>query len=61
MSYRLYLRSHPDWAARATYVTHAPYAIAIRIDRYERWEAVNRALQVLIEDGTLGAILKRWL
>lgn len=61
VSLRLYLRSHPDWAALSSYVIHAPYAIAVRIDRYERWDAVNRALQTLIENGTLDTILKRWL
>lgn len=61
VSYHVYMRDHGEWQARVSNVTHAPYAIAVRIDRFERWEAVNRALQRLIADGTVEEILSRWL
>jgi len=57
----LYLREHPNWNAQYRYVTDAWYAVAVRIDRFERWAAVNEALQSLADDGTLDAILARWL
>jgi polar amino acid transport system substrate-binding protein len=61
VSFRLYMREHRDWSVQAAPVTDAPYAIAIRIDRYEMWEAVNRALQALKDDGTLDEMIRRWL
>jgi polar amino acid transport system substrate-binding protein len=60
-SARLYFREHPQWQAQYAYVTDAPYAIAIRIDRAETWEAINKALHTLDENGTLDEILRRWL
>ncbi|MEO8609756.1 MAG: ABC transporter substrate-binding protein [Chloroflexota bacterium] len=60
-SARLYLRAHPDWKATYTYVTDSFYAIAVRIDRGRTWDAVNHALQSLLDDGTLEAIIGRWL
>ncbi len=60
-SARLYLREHPEWNAQYQHVTDAWYAIAVRSDRYERWAVVNTALEALTEDGTLEAILARWL
>jgi len=61
VSFRLYMREHRDWSVQVAPVTDAPYAIATRIDRYEMWEAVNRALQALKEDGTLDEIIRQWL
>jgi ABC-type amino acid transport substrate-binding protein len=60
-SARLYLRDHREWEAQYEYVTHALYAMALRIDRGRTWDVVNRALGSMIEDGTLEAILERWL
>lgn len=56
----VYLRDHRDWQTYFSYITDAPYAIALRIDRTATWEAVNRALQALIDDGTLDQIHQRW-
>ncbi len=58
---RLYLRDHPAWNAQYTYVTDVLYAAAVRQDRYQTWAAINRALQSLADDGTLDAILQKWL
>ncbi|MBI5666600.1 MAG: amino acid ABC transporter substrate-binding protein [Chloroflexi bacterium] len=60
-SARLYLRDHPDWDAPMRYVSDSLYAIAVRINRGQTWEAVNAALQSLINDGTLAEIMRRWL
>ncbi len=61
VSARLYLRQHSNWQANTAYVTDILYAIAVRIDRGKTWEAVNVALQSLLDDGTLTAIIDRWL
>ncbi len=60
-SARLYLRDHPQWTAKLQYVSDSLYAIAVRISRGKTWEAVNFALQSLADDGTLAAIVSRWL
>lgn len=60
-SARLYLRAHPDWRAVYHYVTDSQYAMAVRIDRGAMWEAINRALAELLDDGTVERILKKWL
>ncbi|MBZ0295065.1 MAG: ABC transporter substrate-binding protein [Anaerolineae bacterium] len=60
-SARLYLRAHPEWNANYRYVTDSFYAVAVRVDRGRTWDAVNRALQSLLDDGTLEAIIERWL
>lgn len=57
----LYLRRHPDWAAKYNYVTDSLYAAAVRIDRWETYAAINEALQSLLDDGTLEVIVRRWL
>jgi ABC-type amino acid transport substrate-binding protein len=60
-SARLYLREHPSWAAQINYITYNPYVIAVRIDRWNTWEAVDLALESLMNDGIVEEILKRWL
>lgn len=58
---RLYLRQHPGWDAQYEYVTAALYSIATRIDNRHVWRRVNRDLLALLSDGTIEAILRRWL
>ncbi len=60
-SARLYMRENADWNGQYHYVTDSWYAVAVRIDRFEMWAVVNEALQSLADDGTLDAILARWL
>lgn len=60
-SARLYLRDHRDWLVQMNYVTSIPYAIALRINRWNTWERVSLALQALSDNGTLDNILKKWL
>jgi ABC-type amino acid transport substrate-binding protein len=61
VSARLYLRKHRDWQADTAYVTDILYAMAVRIDRGKTWEAVNLALQSMLDDGTVAEIIGRWL
>lgn len=61
ISGRLYLRQHPAWDTQTHYVTHQPLAIAVRIDRKHVLRLLNNALKSLQEDGTLDAIIARWL
>jgi len=58
---RLYLRDYRDWSVQMNYVTSIPYAIALRINRWNTWERVSLALQSLSDNGKLSEILKRWL
>jgi polar amino acid transport system substrate-binding protein len=60
-SARLYLREHSDWNAGYVPVSDALYAAAVRIDRWSTWVAVNEALWSLLDDGTVQALLDRWL
>lgn len=60
-SAHLYLRDHPGWDAELNYVSDSLYAVAVRINRGKTWEAVNLALQSLVDDGTLAEIVGRWL
>ncbi len=61
ISARIYLREHRDWQVQVIYVTHIPFAIATSIDRPQTWQVIDRALQALIQNGTLDRIINRWL
>ncbi len=61
VSARLYRRGHADWAATITSVTDNRYAIATQSRRPEISVAISDALQAMIDDGTLDALLRRWL
>lgn len=58
---RLYLRERRDWRASYQYLTHEPYAIALRIDRAGAWKLVDGALGTLIENGEMAKIIDKWL
>ncbi|MCY3833603.1 MAG: transporter substrate-binding domain-containing protein [Chloroflexi bacterium] len=58
---RLYLRARSEWTPRYEYITHEPYAIALRIDRAEAWRLVDGALDALKESGELVTIIDSWL
>lgn len=60
-SAQLYLRDHNEWKTDLDYVTDVLYAIAVRIDRGATYDAINGALALLIEDGTVQAIINQWL
>ncbi|MDZ4764401.1 MAG: transporter substrate-binding domain-containing protein [Chloroflexota bacterium] len=58
---RLYLREHPDWQTNAAYVTVLPLAIASHADRGDLAVAIDRAMTALFADGTIDAIIIKWL
>ncbi|HLV36792.1 MAG TPA: ABC transporter substrate-binding protein [Spirillospora sp.] len=60
VSARLHLREH-QWQAALHYVTNNWYPIAVPIDEVARWQALNRALQILDDNGTLDRIITKWL
>jgi polar amino acid transport system substrate-binding protein len=57
----LYLQRQSDWGTDYHYVSDAWFAAAVRIDHTEMWDVLNEALQAMDDDGTLDAILSRWL
>jgi polar amino acid transport system substrate-binding protein len=58
---RLYLREHAAWSADYVQVTASLYSAAVRIDRRWLWRLVNREMLALLNDGTIDALLMRWL
>lgn len=60
-AYFLYQRDHPDWQSQAQYITHNRYAIALRIDRRDAYDAVSTALESLMQSDDFRTILDTWL
>lgn len=58
---RQYLREYPVWQATLTPVTHAPFVIAVPIDRGRLAAEIGAALRALQVDGTLDALIAEWL
>ena len=58
---RLYQSEHDDLRVRYEYITHEPYAIAVRIDRIDAWQLVEGAIDALKENGELAKIIDKWL
>ena len=58
---RLYLGVWRDWQPRYEYITHEPFAVAVRIDRIDAWKLVDGALAALNESGKLATIVDKWL
>jgi len=61
ISARLWQRDHPGLVFAPEYVTHDPYAAAVRPDNLRLWEAIDAAIQAMHADGTLENLLSRWL
>ncbi len=61
ISARLWLRDHAGLERAPEYVTHDPYAAAVRADNERLWAAINTALTALIERGVVEEIVNRWL
>lgn len=61
VSARLYLRDHPGWNAHTTVVTDNLYAVATQSRRPEISFAIRDTLKTIIDDGTLQALIDRWL
>ena len=60
-TFRLYANSPGEWRPDAEFVTHDPYAIAVRKDRVDAWKLVERALSALKDSGELDRIIEAWL
>lgn len=58
---RLYLRAHPDWSAEYQFVTDTLYALVTRGDRHQRAARIDAVLSELIADGTVAALIDKWL
>lgn len=58
---RLYLRVHAEWETLSSYVTSAPYVVAVRRDRDRLLERILAALAALETDGRIDALGERWL
>lgn len=56
-----YRADRPDWQSSVLGITVVPYAAALRPDRPALAGAVERALSGLMTDGTLDAIIRRYL
>jgi ABC-type amino acid transport substrate-binding protein len=61
ISARLWLRDHDGLELAPEYVTHDPYAAAVRADNERLWAALNAALTTLIERGAVEEVVNRWL
>jgi ABC-type amino acid transport substrate-binding protein len=57
----LYRREHPNWNAQTHIVTVAPYAIASRANRPDVADAISRVLENMLTDGTIDALLDKYL
>jgi ABC-type amino acid transport substrate-binding protein len=63
VSARLYLRAHPGLPVSISprYVTGDAHVIAIRLSSYDLVGAINDVLDDMQRDGTLDAIIAKWL
>lgn len=60
-SYFIYQREQQNWRVTFQYVTHAPYVMAVHIDKQDTLKLVNQALSELKKTGIVDAILQQWL
>jgi polar amino acid transport system substrate-binding protein len=58
---RLYLRTHRGLSISPDRVTDDVYALAVRLSSYDLAGVINAALNDMERDGTLEAIVRRWL
>ncbi len=61
VSARLYLKTHKDLVMADKTTVSEGYVIALRKANFRLIDAVERALDDMIADGTLDAIIARWL
>ena len=52
---------HPELAMVDQRVTSEVYAVAVRVEDRALLETIDRALETMAQDGTLGEIRARWL
>ncbi len=58
---RLFVHAHPGLQISPVLVTHEPYSVAVRLSSYDLAGAINDALNRMELDGTLDAIINRWI
>ena len=61
VSARLYRRQHPDLTLAAATVSRDEYGVVVRRRSTDLLAVINRALDDMNADGTLTALLNRWL
>lgn len=61
ITYLLYRQNHPDWDTYAHAITHQWIAAAIRADRVDLWMKLDNVITSMAEDGSLAAIVGKWL
>lgn len=61
VSARLYLAAHPDLVMAEETTVPQPYVIALRRDNFRLTAAVEDALGNMRRDGTLAALIDKWL
>ncbi len=57
---RLYANEWEAWKVEYQYLTHEPYAVAVRIDHIDAWKLVDGALSTLKDKGELARIVAKW-
>ena len=57
---RLYARDQRAWRYHSQFVSHEPYAIAVRIDRDETFKLVNGILGKLKDSGEVARMVEKW-
>lgn len=60
-TFRLYAKTQAGWRPDSQFVTHDPYAIAVRLDRVNAWKLVESALSALKDSGEVARIVEEWL
>ena len=61
LTYRLYQRQHSQWASASQFITHDPYAIAVRRDNHDAWQLIEAALGQLRAGGELARLSALWI
>ncbi len=61
LSYRLYQRQHSQWLSSSQFITHDPYAIAVRRDNHDAWQLIEAALEQLRDGGELARLSAQWV
>ncbi len=59
-TYLLYQSEQVNWQSERRYVTHVPFAIAVRADNVDAWKLVNGALSALKGKAELAKIIDKW-
>lgn len=61
LTYRLYQHEHSGWSSAGRFISHDPYAIAVRRDNHDAWQLIEAALEQLRAKGELARLIAVWL